>query len=66
MILLIKVIIIIVIIIKIKLIITIIVTITIKCRGKGPHNNQHRAPCDIYNGRKPLTNIKKNSIADTV
>ena len=47
MILLIKVIIIIAIIIKIILIITIIVTITIKCRGKDPHNKQHRAPCDI-------------------
>ena len=34
-------------IIKIILIITIIVTITIKCRGKDPHNKQHRAPCDI-------------------
>ena len=47
MILVIRVTIIIVKIIKIISIITIIVTITIKCRGKDPHNNQHRAPCDI-------------------
>ena len=65
MVLIIKVIIIIIIIIKI---IIIVITIITKCRGryKTPTATNTELLEALYNGRKPLTNIKKSSIPDAV
>ena len=64
--LIIKVIIIVIIIIKI--IIIIVVTIITKCRGryKTPTATNTELLVTLYNGWKPLTNIKKSSIPDAV
>ena len=64
MLLIIKVIIIIII---IKIII-IVITIITKCRGryKTPTATNTELLEALYNGRKPLTNIKKSSIPDAV
>ena len=63
MVLIIKVIIIII----IKIII-IVITIITKCRGryKTPTATNTELLEALYNGRKPLTNIKKSSIPDAV
>ena len=67
MVLIIKVIIIIIIII-IEIIIIIVITIITKCRGryKTPTATNAELLVALYNGRKPLTNIKKSSIPDAV
>ena len=68
MVLIIKVIIIIIIIIIIEIIIIIVITIITKCRGryKTPTATNAELLVALYNGRKPLTNIKKSSILDAV
>ena len=56
-----------VLIIKVIIIIIIVITI-IKCRGryKTPTATNTELLVTLYNGRKPLTNIKKSSIPDAV
>ena len=55
---------------KVIVIITIIIiTMIIKYRGRyrtPTTTNTVLAPCDINNGRRPLSNIKKSSISHAV
>ena len=65
LIIIIKTIIMIILIIKVKVIVitTIIITIIIKCRGRATNTEPL---VTLYNGKGPLSNIKKSSLSDDV